>query len=442
MGGGQPGGLPHCTSACGTARCPTAGRRRCRPGRPRRTASRMRCPPARPPARCSPRSPPVLPELWGGSADLAESNNTTMEGEPSFIPAEHQTKMWPGGPYGRTLHFGIREHAMGAIINGITAPWRHPGLRRHVPGVQRLHAPAGPAGRADAAARRSSCGRTTRSASAATARPTSRSSTSPRCARSPASTSSARPTRTRPPRAGGRILEKTDGPAGIALSRQNLPVLDPAKVGRRRQGRLHPRGGWQRAGRGDHHGHRLRGVAGPAGAGRPRGRGHCRPGSSRCPAWNGSRRSPRPTVSRSCRRRSRRESASRPASSRAGASTSAKPARSCPSSTSAPAPRATCCSSSSASPQTAWSRPRTPRCEHAARLTDHLKRRPHVRPTRRTLRPGRIDLARRHQPRASAQRQPAGPGRHTSTSSGSPATRRSSRRPSRRATRTTSRCAT
>jgi transketolase len=63
---------------------------------------------------------PVLPELWGGSADLAESNNTTMEGEPSFIPAEHQTKVWSGGPYGRTLHFGIREHAMGSIMNGIT----------------------------------------------------------------------------------------------------------------------------------------------------------------------------------------------------------------------------------------------------------------------------------------------------------------------------------
>jgi transketolase len=62
----------------------------------------------------------VLPELWGGSADLAESNNTTMEGEPSFIPASRQTKMWSGGPYGRTLHFGIREHAMGSILNGIT----------------------------------------------------------------------------------------------------------------------------------------------------------------------------------------------------------------------------------------------------------------------------------------------------------------------------------
>jgi transketolase len=63
---------------------------------------------------------PVLPELWGGSADLAESNNTAVKGEPSFVPANRQTKMWSGGPYGRTLHFGVREHAMGAIMNGIT----------------------------------------------------------------------------------------------------------------------------------------------------------------------------------------------------------------------------------------------------------------------------------------------------------------------------------
>ncbi len=62
---------------------------------------------------------PVLPELWGGSADLAESNNTTMKGEPSFVPAEHATKAFPGDEYGRTLHFGIREHGMGAILNGI-----------------------------------------------------------------------------------------------------------------------------------------------------------------------------------------------------------------------------------------------------------------------------------------------------------------------------------
>ncbi|MGN6129787.1 MAG: transketolase family protein, partial [Nocardioidaceae bacterium] len=63
---------------------------------------------------------PVLPELWGGSADLAESNNTTPKGEPSFIPQELSTKDFSGDKYGRVLHFGIREHAMGAIMNGIT----------------------------------------------------------------------------------------------------------------------------------------------------------------------------------------------------------------------------------------------------------------------------------------------------------------------------------
>jgi len=63
----------------------------------------------------------VMPELWGGSADLAESNNTTIEGAPSFIPKDRSTGQWEGDPYaGRVLHFGIREHGMGAILNGIT----------------------------------------------------------------------------------------------------------------------------------------------------------------------------------------------------------------------------------------------------------------------------------------------------------------------------------
>jgi transketolase len=61
----------------------------------------------------------VMPELWGGSADLAGSNNTTMEGVPSFIPTGKQTEEFQGNPYGRTLHFGIREHGMGMILNGI-----------------------------------------------------------------------------------------------------------------------------------------------------------------------------------------------------------------------------------------------------------------------------------------------------------------------------------
>jgi transketolase len=68
-----------------------------------------------------------VPELWGGSADLAESNNTTIEGTPSFLPADRSTKMWQGDPYaGRVLHFGIREHGMGAILNGIAV---HGGTR-------------------------------------------------------------------------------------------------------------------------------------------------------------------------------------------------------------------------------------------------------------------------------------------------------------------------
>ena len=60
----------------------------------------------------------VLPEFWGGSADLAESNNTTIEGGRSFLPTSSQMK--DADPYGRIIHFGIREHAMGSIVNGIT----------------------------------------------------------------------------------------------------------------------------------------------------------------------------------------------------------------------------------------------------------------------------------------------------------------------------------
>ena len=97
---------------------------------------------------------PVMPELWGGSADLAESNNTTIE-DAAVVPAAWtaRPKMWQGDPYpGRVLHFGIREHGMGAIMNGIAAARRHPGLRRHLPHLLRLHARLGAAGRADGAA--------------------------------------------------------------------------------------------------------------------------------------------------------------------------------------------------------------------------------------------------------------------------------------------------
>ncbi len=61
----------------------------------------------------------ALPELWGGSADLGESNLTTIKGADSFGQEKTSTKMWTAQPYGRTLHFGVREHAMGSILNGI-----------------------------------------------------------------------------------------------------------------------------------------------------------------------------------------------------------------------------------------------------------------------------------------------------------------------------------
>ena len=60
----------------------------------------------------------VVPELWGGSSDLAGSNNTSMAGEPSFLPTP-LAQADGDGPFGRTIHFGVREHAMGSILNGI-----------------------------------------------------------------------------------------------------------------------------------------------------------------------------------------------------------------------------------------------------------------------------------------------------------------------------------
>src|SRR5690606_26331805 len=61
----------------------------------------------------------VLPELWGGSADLAGSNNTLISDAESFGPEKASTGMFKASPYGRNLHFGVREHAMGSILNGI-----------------------------------------------------------------------------------------------------------------------------------------------------------------------------------------------------------------------------------------------------------------------------------------------------------------------------------
>ncbi|GAB3061874.1 transketolase [Sediminivirga luteola] len=62
---------------------------------------------------------PVLPELWGGSADLAGSNNTIISADESFLPEDRSSAKFKGNPYGRNLHFGVREFAAGLIANGI-----------------------------------------------------------------------------------------------------------------------------------------------------------------------------------------------------------------------------------------------------------------------------------------------------------------------------------
>jgi transketolase len=172
---------------------------------------------------------PVLPELWGGSADLAESNNTTMEGEPSFVPSEHQTKMWPGGPYGRTLHFGIREHAMGAILNGINV---HGGTRAYGGTFLVFSDYMRPPVRLAALMKLPSIFVWTHdSIGLGGDGPTHQPIEHLAALRAIPGLDVVRPADANETVVCWRvILEKTDGPVGVALSRQNLPVLDPVKV--------------------------------------------------------------------------------------------------------------------------------------------------------------------------------------------------------------------
>jgi transketolase len=171
----------------------------------------------------------VLPELWGGSADLAESNNTTMEGEPSFVPADRQTKVWEGGPYGRTLHFGIREHAMGSIMNGIAL---HGGTRIYggtflvfsdymrppVRLAALMHLPTIYVWTHD-------------SIGLGEDGPTHQPVEHLASLRAIPGLDVVRPADANETAVVWRtVLEHNDRPAGLALSRQNLPVLDAAKV--------------------------------------------------------------------------------------------------------------------------------------------------------------------------------------------------------------------
>ena len=283
-----------------------------------------------------------VPELFGGSADLSESNLTDVKGGGDFS-AEY------GGPQPplrrpRARHGRDRQRPR--------LPRRLPAVRRDVPHLLRLHARQRPRGRPVRPPRRSTTGPTTRWAWARTGPPTSRSSITRPCGRSRTSGSSGRPTRTRPRPPGRSPSSGRDGPTALALTRQKLPVLpgtpDGARAGVRRGGyvvRAASTEAGRRRARPRLRRHRLRGPAGRRGRRGPRGRGDRDP--RRQPPLLGGLRGPgrglpreRPPGSGAEARR-RRDRASRSAGS-AGPATRG---RSSPSTTSARRrPRARSCS--------------------------------------------------------------------------------------------------
>ena len=159
---------------------------------------------------------PAVPELFGGSADLSESNLTDVKGDPLFSAEEP----------GRNLRFGVREHGMGGTVNGIAyhggfIPYDATFLTfsDYMRGAVRL-------GGARGSARRRTSGRTTPSAWVRTARPTSRSSITRRCARSRTCGSCGPGDANETSAAWALAIERRDGPVALALTRQKLPVLE------------------------------------------------------------------------------------------------------------------------------------------------------------------------------------------------------------------------
>ena len=265
---------------------------------------------------------PVLPELWGGSADLAESNNTTMKGEPSFIPEEFQTKDFPGNPYGRTLHFGIREHGMGAILNGIAL---HNGTRPYGGTFLVFSDYMRPAVRLAALMKLPVTYVWTHdSIGLGEDGPTHQPVEHLWSLRAIPGLDVVRPADANETAVAWQVvLEHNDRPAALALTRQNLPVYegtrDATKVAR---------GGYvlQEASTGQPSvvliGTGSRGRAGRRG---PRGSWRRRaspPGSCRCRAWSGSTPRTRPTGRRCCLPRSARACRWRRESQWAGGSSS------------------------------------------------------------------------------------------------------------------------
>ena len=206
---------------------------------------------------------PVLPELWGGSADLAESNNTTPKGEPSFLPEDRQSKEFPGGPYGRVLHFGIREHAMGSIMNGIAL---HGGTRVYGGTFLVFSDYMRPAVRLAALMKLPVTYVWTHdSIGLGEDGPTHQPIEHLAALRAIPGLDVVRPADANETVVAWRtILEHTDRPAGLCLTRQDVPDLGPVgvRLGRRHgPRRLRPRRRLRRPAAGDPGRHRLRGAA-------------------------------------------------------------------------------------------------------------------------------------------------------------------------------------
>ena len=167
----------------------------------------------------------VMPELWGGSSDLAESNLTTIDGAASFVPSEHSTRQFTGNLYGRVLHFGIREHAMGAILNGIALH----GPTRSFGGTFLIFSDyMRPAVRLAALMKTPSIFVWTHdSVALGEDGPTHQPIEQLATLRAIPGLDVVRPADANETAwAWKTILERRNGPAGIALSRQNLPVFD------------------------------------------------------------------------------------------------------------------------------------------------------------------------------------------------------------------------
>jgi transketolase len=245
---------------------------------------------------------PTLPELWGGSADLAESNNTTPKGEPSFLPEDRQSKEFPGGLYGRVLHFGIREHAMGSIMNGITL---HGGTRVYGGTFLVFSDYMRPAVRLAALMKLPVTYVWTHdSIGLGEDGPTHQPIEHLAALRAIPGLDVVRPADANETAVAWRtVLEHTDRPAGLALSRQDLPVWDREVFG---SAEGTARGGYVLVDASDGQpqviivGHRLGGAAGRRGPRAPGSRRAPPPGSCRCRAWSGSASRTPPTSSRCC----------------------------------------------------------------------------------------------------------------------------------------------